>query len=187
MLCYSQLPTPTDRLRAPASPESSRPPPLSTSLGPACSVTPLPPPQAERGETSRSIKPREPSYRWHLRFSRRFYETPRARHALLTSCFPSKPVTPICLMVCIVSFLLKKAFLQLTLKRRSVLLRPLVHSKQITTNSTKSRLGSHPFDIPAPQAAPGERTLHHFGEGLKHGLCCLSKLRRCFYEIHCHF
>ncbi len=95
MICYSQMPTPTDRLRAPASPEFSRPPPLSTGFGPACSVTPLPLPQAKKGETSRSIKPREPSYRWHLMVSRRFYETPRARHALLTSCFPSKPVTPL--------------------------------------------------------------------------------------------
>ena len=36
-------------------------------------------------ETSQSIKLRGPNYRWQLMFSRRFYETPRARHALLTS------------------------------------------------------------------------------------------------------
>ena len=139
MICYSQLPTPTDRLRAPASPECSRPPPLSTGLGPACSVTPLPHPQAKRGGTSRSIKPREPSYRWHLMVSRRFNETPRARHALLTSCFPSKPVTPfssLSLTALSVSERFSSAYRTMTLYAT----RSLGCVIEITTCSIKSRL-----------------------------------------------
>lgn len=61
-------------------------------------VSPLPCPQTKNGETSQSIKLREPMVRWQLLFSRRFNETPRARHAPLTSCSPSKPDHPLCVI-----------------------------------------------------------------------------------------
>ena len=92
---FLQPPTPIGRLRTAASPESSRPQPLSTSLGPACCIAPLPPPQASDGETSRTITPRVPVRCWQLLVSRRFYESPRARHAPVTSVSPSKPVAPL--------------------------------------------------------------------------------------------
>src|SRR5918998_1264507 len=94
----SRSPTPIGRLRITASPERSRPQPLSTGLGPACCIAPLPPPQASGGGTSQLIKLRVPVLGWQLLFSRRFYETPRARHAPLTSRSPSKPVAPLSLV-----------------------------------------------------------------------------------------
>jgi len=72
----------------------SRPQPLSTGLGPACCIAPLPPPQASGGGTSRSLTPRVPVRDWQLLVSRRFYESPRARHAPMASLSPSKPVAP---------------------------------------------------------------------------------------------
>ena len=63
----SQPPTPIGRLRTAASPESSRPQPLSTSLGPARCIAPRPPPRASGGETSR-LKPRVPVLDWQLHF-----------------------------------------------------------------------------------------------------------------------
>ena len=91
-------PTPIGRLRTTASPECFHPQPLSTGLGPACCIAPLPPPQASGGGTSQLIKLRVPVLGWQLLFSRRFYETPRARHAPLTSRSPSKPVAPLSLV-----------------------------------------------------------------------------------------
>src|SRR4026207_2132670 len=91
---HSQPPTPVGRLRTAASPECSRPQPLSTGLGTSPLHRALPPPPASDGRTSQLIKLRVPVLDWQLHFPG-VNESPRARHATVVSVSPSKPVAPL--------------------------------------------------------------------------------------------
>lgn len=89
----SQPSTPIGRLRTAASPEQSRPRPLSTSLGPARCIAPFHPRGPQVEERHSLIKLRVPVLDWQLHFPG-VYESPRARHATVVSVSPSKPVAP---------------------------------------------------------------------------------------------
>jgi hypothetical protein len=86
--------TPVGRLRTAASPESSRPQPLSTSLGPARCIAPFHPRGPQMEERHSLIKLRVPVLDWQLHFPG-VNESPRARHATVVSVSPSKPVAPL--------------------------------------------------------------------------------------------
>jgi hypothetical protein len=85
--------TPIGRLRTAASPEQSRPQPLSTSLGPARCIAPFHPRGPQVEERHSLIKLRVPVLDWQLHFPG-VNESPRARHATVVSVSPSKPVAP---------------------------------------------------------------------------------------------
>ena len=85
--------TPIGRLRTAASPESSRPQPLSTSFGPARCIAPFHPRGPQVEERHSLIKLRVPVLDWQLHFPG-VNESPRARHATVVSVSPSKPVAP---------------------------------------------------------------------------------------------
>src|SRR5690349_10010245 len=89
----SRLSTPIGRLRTAASPESSRPQPLSTSFGPARCIAPFHPRGPQMEERHSLIKLRVPVLDWQLHFPG-VNESPRARHATVVSVSPSKPVAP---------------------------------------------------------------------------------------------
>jgi hypothetical protein len=93
---YSQPSTPIGRLRTAASPEQSRPQPLSTGLGPARCIAPSHPRGPQMEERHSLIKLRVPVLDWQLHFPG-VYESPRARHATVVSVSPSKPVAPLSL------------------------------------------------------------------------------------------
>src|SRR6185503_11399999 len=64
----SRPPTPVGRLRTAASPESSRPQPLSTGLGPARCIAPFHPRGPQMEERHSLIKLRVPVLDWQLHF-----------------------------------------------------------------------------------------------------------------------
>jgi hypothetical protein len=92
----SQPSTPIGRLRTAASPEQSRPQPLSTGLGPARCIALSHPRGPQMEERHSLIKLRVPVLDWQLHFPG-VYESPRARHATVVSVSPSKPVAPLSL------------------------------------------------------------------------------------------
>ena len=89
----SQPSTPVGRLRTAASPEQSRPQPLSTSLGLSRCIAPFHPRGPQMEERHSLIKLRVPVLDWQLHFPG-VDESPRARHATVVSVSPSKPVAP---------------------------------------------------------------------------------------------